>query len=234
MPALDAQKGAHGEWYFILAEPSKTPVGNLYERMVDGTVTRLTTSSTAKYNLSYDATSGRLAYQAITFKDERDFATNQSWDLVVFDPTNKMEMVVGKGTNPHISAGGQTLFFKSGDELVAALIGSHATSSIMSLGIMPLFAINADGTVLSVYNATTHSVDHFAFTHGTSPNYVSSDVLSTLPVSMGYVGGDLVVTTVGKTASSTIFTFSRPGTGTSPVVIPTSLNGAPLRIYIYE
>lgn len=234
LPALDAQKGAHGEWYFILAEPSKTPVGNLYKRTPDGAVTRLTTSSTAKYNLSYDARSGRLAYQAITFKDERDFATNQSWDLVVFDLAKNAEMVVGKGTNPHLAAGGQALFFKDGNELVTALIGSRATSSIMSLGAQPLYAISADGIELSTYNATTHAVDHFTFTHGTSPSYVSSETLPILPVSMGYVEGTLVVASVGKTASSTIFMFSRPGTNESTVSIPSTITGAPLRIYTYE
>lgn len=236
LPALDAVKAADGSWYYILAEHSSTPVGNLYVQKPDGTIMALTTSKTAKYNLSYDAQSGRLAYQAIVYKNDLDFFTNQQWDLMIYDPSLQKETVVGKGANPHLLTGGQALIYRDGGKLNVEVLGTHATSTITNLPKgNPVYAIDSKATALSLYNPVSHAIDLFAITKSTSLNYLSSSKVSIPPISVGYVGDALVAAYASKTASSTYYAFSRPDlSGLNAITIPGIAGQIPQRLYIYE
>ncbi len=232
--ALDAVAGSDGSWYYILNEIGERPITNLYRRNEDGSMTRLTTSSTAKYNLSYDAGSGRLAYQASADTENLDFLLSPDWDLTIFDLATGEETTVATGTNPVLLPGGDTLLYKNGEDLILRAIGSDADAIVVSVP-SGLYTVDAVGGTLAVYNDTTRKIDVYNLTDGASLSYQQSVETDLAPAALAYVDGELVAANMAKRDGSVMFIFSRPGSdGADPVRVTGMATGAPQRIYAYE
>ncbi len=232
--ALDAQEGPDGSWYYILNEMGERPVTNLYVQKEDGSVARLTTSSTAKYNLSYDPQSGKLAYQAAADTENLDFLTSSEWDLTIFDPATGEETIEATGTNPALLPGGQALLFKQGTELALSPLGSDTVSAVLSIP-SGLYAVDAGGNTLAVYNQLTHKIDIYTLTNGAAPSYREFLDTAVRPDAIAYVNGELVAAYAARRGDVAEFRFFYPALGGADPVIVTALpNGNPQRIYAYE
>ena len=233
LPALDVQPGPDGSWYYMLAEPSPTPLSNLYVRHADGSIEKLTDSATAKYNLSYnEAQGGKLAYQSTVFTDDEDFITNQVWDLVVYDLATGEETVVGAGMKPHLTKDGAGIMFHSGKELAFLALGTDVPVTVMEFPSGVPYAISPDAENLAVYNPTTRKIDTYALTYSASPSYVSSIEAGFMPLTLGYVHERLVAAYASVQDGEYFYTFSDlTRSGQKPRVVKGLSFGFPQRIY---
>jgi len=233
LPALDAQEGPDGSWYFILNPMGPTPVTNLYVRAKDGTVKQLTTSQTAKYNLSYDAQSGKFMYQVAIDPSDPSFLVSPDWDLTVYDPTTGNEQVVGEGVNPVLLPGGNSFLYAQVGELLLGSVGGAATSSVISIP-SGTYAVDAAHGKLAIYNDVTHTIDLYTLTNGASPSYDSS-LDAEKPDVLAYVNGVLMTASTGKQSDAGKYVFLRPDLGNlNPIIVTALPNGSPQRLYAYE
>jgi hypothetical protein len=234
LPALDAQAGPDGSWYFILNELGPNPVTNLYVRAKDGTVKKLTTSQTAKYNLSYDPESGKLIYQVAIDPSDPSFLMSPDWNLTVYDPATGNEQVVGVGLNPILLPGGNSFLFAEGGDLTLGSIDATATSSVVSVP-SGIYAVDAASGKLAVYNDVTHKVDLYTLTNGASASYDSSPDAPSKPVVLAYINGILMAANVVDQSGTKQYVFSRPDLNDlNPIIVGALSNGAPQRLYAYE
>lgn len=230
--ALDAQRASDGTWYFILNEGG---ISNLYKKATDGTITHLTSSATAKYNLSLDQASGRLAYQALVPPTDGSpsFLLRQDWNVTIFDPKDSKEMVAATGTDPFFVPGGNQLLLRKGNSLVLQAVGQKSSATVLTLP-SAVYAIEPNAKMVTVYNPVTKNLDQYALTHGFSPNYVSSTILKDAPSALGYVNGQLIATFATRTKSQSTFVFMPVGASAGSIFVPAITNGAPQRLYSYE
>lgn len=201
----------------------------------DGNIMRLTQSATAKYNLSFDQSSGRLAYQAIVppVDGNPSFLLRQDWNVTIFDPKDSKEIVAATGTDPFLVPGGNQLLLRRGNSLVLQTVGQKATATVLTLP-SGVYAIDPNVETVTVYNPVTKNLDQYALTHGFSPNYTSSIVLKDAPSALGYVNGQLVATFVARTKAESNFVFMPVGAAAESIFVPAITNGAPQRLYSYE
>lgn len=235
LPALDVIKTGDDTWYYLLAESPETPVVNLYVKKSDGSVARLTESSTVKYNLSHDSISGKLMFQSLSYESNSDLSEDKDWDLIVYDSTLMSEITVGIGRNPKILPGGQVALFESGRELQSTIIGSNATSSTgISLRDSGPYAISTDGSQLAIYNLTTREIDLYSLNQ-TSASYLSSISAIGIPAALGYVHDSLYESHVSQKDAQRFFSFSSmTNTSLKQLNIPAFPNSLPQRIYAYD
>lgn len=230
--ALDAQRASDGTWYFILNEGGTS---NVYKKTSDGNVTRLTHSATAKYNLSIDQSSGRLAYQALTppADENPSFLLRTDWNITTVSPNDATEMVVATGTDPFLAPGGSQVLFRKGNTLMFQGLGQKTSASVLVLP-SAVYAIDPKGTMITVFNPVTKNLDQYALTNGFSPNYKTSIQIKDAPAALGYVNGTLMAAYTGNSNEQSRLIFIPIGSTSATISLPAITSGSPQRIYTYE
>lgn len=230
--ALDAQRASDGTWYFILNEGGTS---NVYKKTSDGNVTRLTHSATAKYNLSFDQTSGRLAYQALTppADENPSFLLRTDWNITMISPNDATEMVIATGTDPFLALGGSQVLFRKGNTLLFQGVGQKTSAPVLVLP-SAVYAINPKGTMITVFNPVTKNLDQYAFTNGFSPNYKTSIQTKDTPTALGYVNDELMAAYSANSNEQSRLIFMPVGSASANISLPAITSGSPQRIYTYE
>jgi hypothetical protein len=237
LSVLDIVKGANGFTYYILADKSPVPVGNIYKKDSQGVVTKITNSQTAKYNLAYNPIREELVYQSLAYVDEKQFVSTRDWSLTTYSKATQKEQTIAKGSNP-IFTPDNTLTYRSGENIVILNLNTNATSSIFSLKDYPVYAMHVVSHELYAFNRKTFHIDIFVISPQNGFSYKKSISVAFTPTVLSFVGDVLYAGTVeGKSQTEKKYLFAKvKDHEVSPVFSVNAIEGlaAPQRIYAYE
>lgn len=238
LSVLDIVKVDDGSTYYILADVAPVPIGNIYKKDTTGTITKITNTPTAKYNLVYNADRKEFVYQSLSYVDEKQFVSTRDWSLVVYSLKSNTETVLTTGSQPVFSEDGKYLIFQKNNTIQTVHLESHATSTLLSLALYPVFAVNPSAHSIVAYNRKTHALDTYTMTGSGSVAYSKSVSITDIPTMLAFVGTDLYSATVaGDSKSGKKYLVTKnPGEGKPSGFVFTGIDGFafPQRIYSYE
>lgn len=238
LSVLDIVKGNDGITYYILADKSPVPVGNVYKKEGTGTITKITNTPTAKYNLVYNANRTELIYLSLTYVDEKHFVSTRDWSLESYDLAQASEKKLGTGSSPVLSSDGKVLMYENNDTLIKRNLETQATSTLLGLSLYPVYAINPHTQTIVGYNIKTHALDSYTITESGSVAYSKSTPVKDIPTMLSFIGDDLYSGTVasGGTSDKKYFITKNPEKGSAAGFMFTGIEGfaAPQRIFPYE
>lgn len=126
---------------------------------------QLTDSQTLKYDLSVDPASGRAAYTAVT---------QDSPHIYVYDPTFKIEIDLGVGSEPTLLPGGSIVIFRSGSNLVSQEVEGATQRVLRALEPGAAFSVDAGGMRIALYNPNTSEVETYLIEENADAGPLSS------------------------------------------------------------
>ena len=230
---VDAAHVSQNKTLLIAIEPTDKPTSNLYQENASGEVTQLTTSQTAKYELSVDVTTGRALYVVLALQTVEDLFKKSATKITMYDPATSKESVVAEGSRPHFLNGGDTFMYENGGSLRIHSLVSKSDGVVLSLAHLGAYTLDANSSHLFIYNVLTHAVDRYTIVNGMSLSYDSSLKTVEYPKVLGYFEGALYVVSGGE-ATTTPHTLLLEKVEThEKSIITTSVAGWPQRAYDY-
>lgn len=238
LSVLDIVKTDDGSTYYILADTSPVPVGNIYKKDATGTITKITNTPTAKYNLLYNASRKEFVYLSLSYVDEKQFVSTRDWSLVTYSLTSGTEKVLTTGSQPVFSSDGKSLIYERNNNIEQLHLETNATSTLLALTLYPVFAVNPATHIIFGYNRKTHALDMYSITDSGSATYSKSVPIKESPTMLAFIGSDLYAGTVAgdSTTGKKYLLTKNPEKGTLTGFVLPGIDGlaVPQRIYSYE
>ena len=234
---LDSKKLTNGSTLYIVVDSPETFTSNLYKQGADGTLTRLTQTQSAKYNLTVSTDGTHAAFQEAVIQKQEELVTKKDWIITEISLVDASVHSVATGSDPHYIQGGSLAFVRAG-----GIFTIHSRTQSMASGTEKLktyessaIAINGDGSMLAFVNGKTSQIDEYLIKQDGSFSYRSSKAPKGTPINMAYVGNLLYATTFNsKGAESSITIVPVSGTAGSSFTYSNPLSLMPQRIYEHE
>jgi Tol biopolymer transport system component len=191
--ALDMVHLKDGSTLYSLME-SETPLSsNIYRVDAQGTVTQLTNTVSAKFNMSVDPSGAHVVYEESVIKDVQDLQ-KFPWGIT--------QLTLDTKTVEHITNGVQPRYINSGKLLIAQMdgaklyparnAGTASGTPLLPSKLYSLYAVSEDGTHLAAFNGKTGKIDVFDITSAGTLSYVRSEKTSRQPQSLIFSGSSLM------------------------------------------
>ena len=230
---IDKVFGKEGSQTYILIEQKDTPVSNIYKKSTTGDIHAVTSSDTVKFMLSTDISTGRFLYLATSTKTEKDLFKHQDNDITMYDPLTQKEQVLAQGKNPHLLNGGDAFIYEKNGKIRIHSISHTSDTELLSLAHLGPYAINKEGTLLSIFNPITRAVDTYTIIGNSSLSYLSSKKVTTYPTIISYFKGKTYVLSGGELSNKPHpISLEEVDTG-KKTSITSNIPGWPQRAYDY-